>query len=110
MTNQRRALLKVLALEVEHVRIVYTVCRNHRQLDPAGIGQRLEGGAVGVPCVHAVVVDLVRVEQLRPQVGCIQLTGQIAVAEVHPCVLIDLTAEEFRAVCAFSRRISARSL
>ena len=80
--------------------VVHAVRRDGGQLDPARVGQRPEGIVVGVPGRHAVVVDLVGVEQLRPQIGGVQLTGQVAVAKIDPCVLVHLTAEELGAVRA----------
>ena len=100
VADQRGALLQIPAFQVEHVGVVHTVRRDGGQLDLTRVGQRPEGVVVGVPGRHAVVVDLVGVEQLRPQVGSVQLTGQVAVAKIDPCVLVHLAAEELGAVRA----------
>ena len=101
MADERGALLKILALEVEHMRVVDAALGDGGQLDLARVGQRLEGRIVGVPGRHTVVVDLICMEQLRPQVGRIQLAGQVAVAKIDPGVLVHLAAEELGAVGAF---------
>lgn len=64
--DQGRSLGQVRHLEVEHVGVMLAALGNGRELDLAGIRQRLQLLIVEVPRGQAVVVDLVRTLELRP--------------------------------------------
>ena len=70
------------------------------ELNGSVLCQRLQQLIIAVPAVHAVVINFVRILQLRPQVGGVQVAGQVAGAVVHPGVLVDLTPDELAAVGA----------
>ena len=91
---------QILALQIEHMSVVGTLSRDMLQLDLAGFSQRQECLTVAVPAGQAVLVDLVSMQQLSPQVGSVQLAGQVAVTKIHPGVLVHLAAEELGAVGA----------
>ena len=99
--DERSALGEIPAFDIIHMRIVYAAVGDRRQTELTGGLKGLEGRIILVPAVKTVVIDLVRHFELRPEIGRIQLTRQIAVAEIDPGVLIDLAAEELSAVGAF---------
>ena len=82
------------------MRIVYAAVGDRRQTELTGGLKGLEGRIILVPAVKTVIIDLVRHFELRPEIGRVQLARQIAVAEIDPGVLVDLTAEELGAVGA----------
>ena len=100
MRDKRRPLLQVPQLDVKHVGVVRAALRNHRQFQLPLLGQGLECLVIPLPGVQAVLVDLVRVLQLRPEIGGVQFTGQVAVPKVHPGVLVHLSPEKLGAVGA----------
>lgn len=107
---ERGALGEILTFDIIHVRIVYAAVGDRRQTELTGGLKGLEGRIILVPAVKTVIIDLVRHFELRPEIGRVQLARQIAVAEIDPGVLVDLTAEELGAVVPFSRSISACSI
>ena len=101
MRNECCSCFEIGDLQVEHVSVVATFCRNVRQLQIACVFERLQTFSIGVPACHAIVEYLLSVFEFCVEVGCVELARQVARAEFNPCVLIDFTAVELHAVCAF---------
>ena len=98
--DERGALAEITALEVEHVGVVDTAIRDHRQLHPACGREVCKGVPIAIPASQAVVVDLIRHLELSPEIGGVELRGQEAVADIHPGVLVHLATVEAGAVGA----------
>ncbi|VAU69421.1 Uncharacterised protein [Klebsiella pneumoniae] len=76
--NQLAAIVVIAQLDVEHVSVVDTVCRNSRQFNTSGFCQRLQRVVVGLPQGEALQIDSLCRFQLRPEIRGLQIRHQVA--------------------------------
>jgi len=87
--------------QVVHVRVVRAV-RRYDRTPQHPLGFQWRGPlVVAVPQRHPPTHDVVGLLQLRGEEGSDDLAGQVRRADIHPCVLVDLPAEELAAVGTF---------
>ena len=82
------------------MRVVHTAFGDKRHFDASGGGQRRESLVVGIPDRQAVLVDPVRLLELRPEIGRVHVAGEIAGAVIDPGIFVHLPAEKAGAVRA----------
>ena len=101
ISDQFLAFFQIFCFNIKHMSIMHTIFRNNRKFDLSGILEFFQCFIISVPCVHTVVIDLLRFLKLRPKISCIQLTWKIRRTCIHPCIFINLATEEFTSVCTF---------
>ena len=85
---------KVLKLNEEHMGIVNAALRDIWKVYEALILKVLEPLIIPVPGAASVLIDLIGDQKLRPEICCVNITGQVAVAKINPGIFINLSAVE----------------
>src|SRR5206468_5649841 len=96
--NEALAFFKAWQQQIEHVKRLLAMYWDDRQANRVRGGPLAKVAGIGLPDRLAALLDGFGRFQLRQQVGGQQVGGQIARADVDPCVLIDLAPEELRPV------------
>jgi len=98
LREQRLPPLEIRQQQVEHVPGLLAMRRDHRQADAARCRPVAQAGLVGVPDLAPPGLDALRGFKLGTQERGQQLRREVAGADVHPGVLVDLPAEEAAAI------------
>src|SRR5690606_8826886 len=98
--DEARALFQAGEYQIEDMVCLFTMLGDVRK-GGAALFQAGELVLVGLPNVSSPLLDLISYLELCVEVGGVELTREVARADVDPGVLNDLAPEEARAVGAF---------